>query len=470
MFRTSAVYFFIRAINGILALTSIYVLTRLLSPEQYGIYALGVAGIGLGSSVLFQWIAVAVARFYSAYVAEPDVLLTEAYRLFTRIAAACTCLTIFFLILKPMPTATPVITLAIGIGTIAMGLHSLGLQIANARGTPISYGLLTASRGALALAFAILFSQAGWGGAGVLFGISLASVISVICFGIRRKTKSRFNSINLRRQIISYGLPLSLTYLANIILDVSDRFMIGWWIDAAAVAGYAAPYDLAQQTVGTALNVLFLSSYPRITRAWESGGMRAANKEIYTLSRTMQFAIPLTVGVFVGFSLDISNIFFGEAIRAEAARVMPWVALAIAVGCFKTYYLDLAFQLVKTTHVQLQITAAMALLNVVLNLFLIPLHGLVGAAMATTIAYFFGALLSWWRGRKLGFNLLTGTDLTKTIVVLFIFIFAANLSFDAVSEGYIKVLIRLVITLTFFSVAALAINLAGIRNSLFKKL
>ena len=466
MFKTSLIYFLIRAVNGVLALATIYVLTRLLTAEQYGLYALGMAGLGLCGSVLFQWIAVAVSRFYAAHVAEPDALLIEAYRLLFRVATAGLLVTAGYAAWSPMPAITPMLAWAIGIGATAMGLHSLGLQVANARGQPVSFGALTVSRGVLALVAAVAFVQAGLGGAGAVLGVALASVLSVTFFGARGLTKVRHNNPELRQQMIVYGLPLTLTYLATMVLDVSDRFMIGWSLGTPAVAGYAASYDLTQQTVGAILNVLFLASYPRVIAAWEVGGAPAARQAMLPLSRAMLLGAPMVAGVFIGLAPEISTLVFGAALQADAAQVMPWVAFAVAVGGLKSFFLDIAFQLAKVTHMQLRITAVMAVLNVVLNFILIPKFGVAGAAISTTAAFSLGSLMSWWYGRRFGVYPVASCEVISMVAALIAIVLALKLAPVSGVGGLTETVLRLFAGFAGFTVAVMVTNLAGVRSAL----
>lgn len=470
LFKQSLIYFLIRAINGVLALGTIYIFTRILSAEQYGFYALGIASIGLFASVLFQWIAVAVSRFYAAHLIKPDILLSEAYRLFVRVAAVALAGTAICVIWPPTPAVTPLLALAVGIGAVAMGLHSLGLQVANARGEPRRYGLLTASRGALALVAALIFVQAGLGGIGAVFGAAVASLVSMIFFGAHCLANTRHNNSNLRRQMVAYGLPLTLTYLAIMVLDVSDRFMIAWWMGPSAVAGYAASYDLTQQTVGVALNVFFLASYPRITVAWEAGGVQAARQAMVPLSHAMLLVAPLVAGLFIGLADDITQLVLGSAVQPDAARVMPWVAFAIVIGCLKSYFLDIAFQLAKVTHMQLRITVMMAVLNVALNIVLIPKFGVVGAAMSTAAAFSSGAVLSWWFGRRLGIYSARKRDVMSMTLAFLAIVLSIQLVPTSAYSGLADVILRLLAGLAGYVVAVMVTNLAGVRLGLMDKL
>ena len=470
MFKISFIYFIIRAINGALALSSIYILTRLLSAEQYGIYALGMAGIGLSASILFQWIAVSVSRYYAIYSAEPDALLTEAYRLLFRIATAGAFVTVIYAIWSPTPAIDTMLAIAIGVGAIAMGLHNLGLQVANARGLPLGFGLLTASRGAFGLASAVAFVLAGFGGSGAVFGMALACVLSVSLFGARRQTKVRSNSPELRRQMFAYGLPMTLTYLATMVLDFSDRFIIGWQIGTYAVAGYAAAYDITQQVVGAIMNVLFLAAYPRVLAAWEAGGATAASQSMLTLSRAMLLVAPLITGIFIGWAPEISRIILGAEVRADADQIIPWVAFAVTAGCFKSYYFDISFQISKSTHIQVRITVGMAILNVILNFILIPHFGLLGAAMATTAAFITGAIASWWAGRHLGIYPKGKRDAISMLLTFITVIAVMKLTPTIHFSTNVDASVRLLAGLTGYLVAILITNLSNVRIILYKKL
>ena len=63
MLRGGFLYLLIRGGTGLLVLAAIPIFTRLLSPSEYGLYALGMSCALIGSSVLYQWLAVSFGRF-----------------------------------------------------------------------------------------------------------------------------------------------------------------------------------------------------------------------------------------------------------------------------------------------------------------------------------------------------------------------------------------------------------------------
>ena len=91
----------------------------------------------------------------------------------------------------------------------------------------------------------------------------------------------------------------------------------------------------------------------------------------------------------------------GPSFRDEAARLMPVLAVALWIGGFKSFYLDVVFQIRHTTRYLAWIAVVMMIVNVGLNLLLLPVMGTMGAAWATIAAFGAGAALSIGVGRGL---------------------------------------------------------------------
>lgn len=470
----SAAYLAVRSVNGLLALASLAVLTRLLAPADYGRYALGMAAITVLATVLFQWLNLALARFHAAHAKREDLLLSVAHRLFFAIAAVLLAFAGMLAAVPPLAGLPVAAGLMIGFGAAALGLHNLHLQIANSRGQPLRYGLITAMRAALALGLATVLILAGLGATGALVAFAIGCLLAVALFGTRWRAASVGDRKAVVRQLLTFGLPLSLASLSTMVLDTTDRFLIALWHGSAAVAGYAASYDLTQQTVGVALNVFFMAAYPRVTAAWEAGGADAAHATMVPLGRALLLAGPLLVALFTGFAPEIAALMFGSGIRADAGHVMPWIALAISIGCVKTYFLDVAFHLTRSVAILLRIALAMAAFSVALNLALIPSLGYLGAALAAVAAFTLGAALSWWFGRASGLYphfareaLKAGLACAATVVVLRFFVPATlveNIGGSALDLG-----MRFVAAVGVFGAVAWGLDLSQLRSRLIRR-
>jgi O-antigen/teichoic acid export membrane protein len=205
----------------------------------------------------------------------------------------------------------------------------------------------------------------------------------------------------LLKELAAYGAPLALTFMLVLIVDLSDRLILGWLIGPEAVGGYAAAYDLAQQSLGMLTGVVHLAAFPLAVRAFETGGVAEARAHLQTSGYTLlAIALPATIGL-VMLANNIATVMLGSEFRESAGVIMRWVALAVLVGTLKAYYLDYSFQLGRRMRTQVWTVGIAAITNVTLNLLLIPVHGPLGAAYATLGAFVAGFSVSWYLGRKI---------------------------------------------------------------------
>ena len=74
MFRRGLIgYLPANIVQGVVGLLTIMVFTRLLTPEQYGGYALALSVMTLAHTTLFTWVEAALARFQARAVERGDV-------------------------------------------------------------------------------------------------------------------------------------------------------------------------------------------------------------------------------------------------------------------------------------------------------------------------------------------------------------------------------------------------------------
>jgi O-antigen/teichoic acid export membrane protein len=109
-------------------------------------------------------------------------------------------------------------------------------------------------------------------------------------------------------------------------------------------------------------------------------------------------------------------------------------------------------------------------LNVALNLTLIPKFGVLGAAMSTAAAFSMGAVMSWWFGRRLRVYPLGMRELFSMVLSLLAIIFIVKSMPTITDDGLFEASLRLIAGLTAFTVVALLTNLAGARCVLLQKL
>lgn len=399
----SFLYFIVRAGNGIFAISTLAVFTRLLSPAEYGVYALGMAIASVASTILFQWINVAVGRFYPMHLNDRGKVMAVATRGFWVVTVVAALLFLGALPFHEMFGMEPALVVILLLITVALGLYTLALHLANAQGAPVRYGLISWAKSGGALLASFVFISYGFTQLGALLGFLLGLVFAVMAVAPKHWMPMKLGTVDerLSAEMFRYGLPLTLNFVAILIVDLADRFMIGKLLGAVHVAPYAVAYDLAQISVGPVMNVLFLAAFPLIVKVFEAEGDEPARIHLQTLgNRLVGLGLPVAVGFGV-LANDIAAITFGKSYRQDAVVIMPWLAAAIFVGALKSYFLDVVFQLGHTTKYQGYIAILMVAVNILLNLFLLPEYGVVAAAWATLAAFSVGALVSWHVGKSL---------------------------------------------------------------------
>lgn len=465
MIRHSLLYFLVRAGTGVLAISTLAAFTRLLSPQEYGVYAIGMAIATMASAILFQWLNVAVGRFYPMHRDNPYIIMIAATRGFFVATAIGALLFLAALPFHKLFGVAPTMLGILFLIAVAQGRYDLMLQVANAQRSPLRYGSLSWTKSGVALLSGLALIPR-FGERGALIGFLVGLVFALLVFKPVRGLVSTPAGVGnrLSAELFRYGLPLTLTFLSFIIVGLADRFMIGWLLGASAVAPYAAAYDLVQQLIGAIMNVLFLAAFPMVIQALEVDGDESARIRILTLGRALvSIGLPAVVGLSA-LSSEISEVLFGEAFRHDAVSIMPWLAAAIFIGCFKSYYLDLVFQLRQVTKYQGYIAVLMATVNVVLNILLLPRYGVIAAAWATVAAFLIGALLSWRIGKTVFSLPSLGQDFLKCVFASAVMVIAVHLLPS--SPGIVWLLVMIAFGIIAYSVTWWILNIALCRDFL----
>jgi O-antigen/teichoic acid export membrane protein len=381
------------------AALSIY--TRLLVPASYGRYALVTASVAAMSAIVFQWLRASVRRFGVPGGEHEPAALWSALMPFYLIlwgGAAAVAITLAVLHLFPLSL--------IGLGLallLAQSSYELVADFAVANGSARTYGTMALGRALIALALGGGLAWAGFGERGVLLGIIAGGAIPAVLVGFG-SWRGRFcepaRRADVRRLLLRYGLPFTMSIGLQFVLDSSDRFLLGHFAGTAAVGTYAAAYDLTQQSLSFLLMTVNLAAFPAAVRAFQAQGAAGAQGSLaHQATLLLAIGVPATVGLVL-LSRPLSSVLFGADFRAAASQIMPVIAVGILLSGIRAYYFDLAFQLTGRTRILVGVVGVGALLNLVLNLWWIPRSGAMGAAWATAVTYLATLVISVVAGRS----------------------------------------------------------------------
>lgn len=395
-------YLFARGLPGLVNFAALVLYTRLLDPEQYGIYALVIALVSMAGVILFQWLRLVVGRWWPREQNDPKTFLGRSLLIFLILSAACVGTSLLAALAWPQPGWALMIVFG-GFLLVSQQWLELNLMLATMELSPGLYAKLLGVKSVLALTMGGVLAWAGWGAWGPLLGLFVASTVVVPIFGRdfwRGAKLAKTPRLALKEQL-AYGLPLVATFALGWVISSSDRLLIGWLMSVDAAGLYAAGYDLAQQGVGLILATVQVAAYPLAVRAMESGGAEAARLQMKHSGELVFFLAFSAAGALCALPGPISDIVVGSEFRQSTAQLLPIVGIATALFGIKAFHFDMAFHLERNSKPVLVSSGVAAALNIALNLFAIPRFGLVGAAFATLAAFSCGLVLSaWWGVRR----------------------------------------------------------------------
>lgn len=405
MFRRGLIgYLPANIIQGLVGLLTIVVFTRLLTPAQYGGYALALAVTTLAHTTLFTWLEAALARFQARSAERGEVAdhLATLMRAFAVLAVIFPVVAAVAVWLTPI---SPPLKVAVGAGLAAILFRSLIKLVQERRradGEVMAASALDMAQTAGGFAIGVLAITLGAGAAGPMIGIGAIAVICLIFTLPKELALARDGRFERQRlaDYARYGVPVSLSLILSLVIASTDRFLLAAFLDESAVGVYHAGYTLANRTLDVMFVWLGMAGGPAMVAALERGGRAALNE---TAREQASFMILLTLPAAVGVALvagPLAQVMVGGALSDGAAQVTPWVAFGAFFSGLTTHYFHQAFTLGRKTHLLFAAMIIPAAANLMLNLVLIPRFGIAGAMWSTAASYAIGAAMSWLLGRR----------------------------------------------------------------------
>lgn len=277
----------------------------------------------------------------------------------------------------------------IAVYTLASCLHSLCAQFVRAEGKTALYAVQGMINTALVVALNILF-LAVWnmGVTGYVLSVVLADAACALLLFFREQLWRQLTlhpGAATLREMLAYSVPMIPTTIFWWITSVSDRYMVTAFIGTDANGIYAVAYKIP--TMLTLLSGMFMEAW-QFSAVTEAGGDRRAHARFYSrVWCAFQSLLFVAASLIVALAKPEIAVLAADE-YAEAWIYVPVLAAAMVFSSLVSYLGSV--YMVKKRSVRSFVTAMIgALLNVALNLLLIPSRlGVQGAAIATLASYF----------------------------------------------------------------------------------
>lgn len=220
---------------------------------------------------------------------------------------------------------------------------------------------------------------------GYILSIILSDTLSIVFLtifaGLPRYIKPKNLNIKLWKAMLKYSIPLIPTTILWIVISGSDRFFIREMISDNANNLY---------TAANRLPLLISTGSMFFTQAWHMSAITENNTKGYekfygkVFGSYQSLMYMATAGIIL-LSKPIVHIWFDPKYY-EAYKYIPLLLLGILFMCLGSY-LSSIYAVTKQSVNSLATSGIAGIVNIALNIILIPIWGIQGAGFATMASY-----------------------------------------------------------------------------------
>jgi O-antigen/teichoic acid export membrane protein len=378
--------------SALIAFLMLPIYTRRLTPDEFGTYSVMLTAMAILAVFADLGMTNAVARFYFDAVAadpggSPRRLVATAIALSlaaSGVLAGCCYWTADEIASSVFrqPAYAPLLRI-VALITLFRGLATVPMIILRVTGRAVTYALANVGQTATFLVLTLVFVSTldlrvegalyGYvGGYLLLAGVGLASVASQLRSRPQAETA---------RDLLRFGLPFLPVLVLTWVVDFSDRYLLERLTSSREVGLYSLGYRFGQ--------VMSLA-VTAFTMSWAATRFqilsRSDARQVY--ARIASVYIALAGGLCLAVSVVspwIIRAISGPEYHDASSYVLPVALAYLLYGLFVLAVTGLG--VTKQTGGIVAVSGAAALVNVVLNLTLLPIWGAIAAAWSTAVSY-----------------------------------------------------------------------------------
>jgi O-antigen/teichoic acid export membrane protein len=214
-------------------------------------------------------------------------------------------------------------------------------------------------------------------------GVILLQYLPVLA---RRRLLSpaMFDSAFLRAAL-RFSFPLMVAEISWVVLDSGDRFFIQHYLGAQPLGFYAAAYGIAIYLQDVMMAPLQLALIPICMKVWNSEGKKATQDFLGRSLDQFLLAAVAVVCVAMATSHDVIVLLASKKFQ-QAHTLLPFLVVGLVLSAVTIYFRP-GLLIHKRASRIASATFYACILNIALNIVLLPRVGLIGAAIATMVSY-----------------------------------------------------------------------------------
>ncbi len=394
---SAAIYTITSGINSAIPFFLMPILTRYLSPSDYGITAM--FGVLVSFVTPFTGLNIDAAVMRQYY--EKDEIDFPSYIgncLFILLISTCLVGCMFYFLSEPISRVSsfPRQWLwVVIIVSMAQFISQIILMLWRVQVKPLSFGSYQIAQTIFNMGLTLWFVV----GLGMAWqGRIKATLIATVLFGMVATyflykngwVKWQYNN-NYIKHALKFGVPMIPHALGGTIMTMTDRIFITNMVGLSATGLYSVGYSF-----GMIIGII-QDSFNKAYGPWLFEKLKADDsqykRKIVKITYAYYIIIILLVIVLTLIAPWFLSFFVGEKFRGASVFIF-WIGLGYAFNGMYKMVVNYIFY-VEKTHILAWVTFFCAGINIILNYCFIKINGAVGAAQATTATFFLGFVLTW---------------------------------------------------------------------------
>lgn len=468
--------FLAQAIHAGCGALTVIVLARLLDPDSYGLLFLTIAVVEIAKMFAKLGIPESAARYVAEYKEEnttqlPHILRTSFILLLVLVSIVSGLMIVghqFIAETIGEPELAPFLLVGV-IYLVFNVLSGYARSILQAFESIKIAAIVKSIQGLGKLVFAVGLVVVGLGALGGLGGYALKAFFAAV-FGLtviylwyyRRFEAAAKMEPGLKRRMAEYSIPLTMTQAAKQLDSRVDTLLVGFFLNPAAVSFYA----VSTQVIGfiqTPASALGFTISPTLGAEKAAENVEGAAR-LYETSfvHSLLLYTPAAAGLVLVAEPLIELVFGPEYIDAvPVLQVLGVYAILSAIMNITSHGLDFLGR----ARARAIVRGITALLNVGLNVVLIPRIGVVGAAVATVITYSLYTVASVYIIHQ-EFNLRSFYLLKNIVLIVLVTGMMSVVVFLLLDyiQGWISLLFVVVVGVLIWAVLSTLVGLLDIRE------
>lgn len=390
-------YFFGRLALLLAGLISLPIMTRLLPKEDYGLMSLVFLAITITTSLAALGFPQSTTRYFAEYARKGrDALLAFCSTMtFGGAAAGLSATGLVFagsqLLLQTESFAPMAVHLRYAVILIFIRIvSSVFLQIFRGNQQTMLFNAFNVATryitiGAIVMMLLYVRRDVSAVFLGTIY-VEAAIMLVALAYLVRRRFLGRTkpDSTQIKRAI-RFGMPLVFADVMVTLVASSDRFAIQYFLGPESVATYSVAYDISDYVAIMFASPLQLAILPIVYSLWSEEGEEATRQ---FLNKATNIALVIVIAMIAGFAVVGPDVVVTLASEkyTDSGMLVPYTACGVILGSIH-FLLFTGLLLREKTAVITVLNAGAAAMNLLLNILLVPMLGIIGAAYATILTY-----------------------------------------------------------------------------------